>query len=93
MGDGRLADTPGFNQPSFDALTPADLPDCFPEIRAHLGRCFLVALISYIWFVSIHSERVFLRLKCCLRKEVCRHPPTRSVCKCCMLVHAHAVCA
>ena len=43
VGDGRLADTPGFNQPSFDALTPADLPDCFPEIRARLGRCYLVA--------------------------------------------------
>lgn len=38
MGDGRLADTPGFNQPSFDALTPADLPACFPEIRDRLGR-------------------------------------------------------
>ncbi|KAK9820948.1 hypothetical protein WJX81_002551 [Elliptochloris bilobata] len=39
VGDGRLADTPGFNQPSFDALMPADLPDCFPEIRERLGSC------------------------------------------------------
>lgn len=53
VGDGRLADTPGFNQPSFDALTPADLPDCFPEIRARLGR-WLVPDQMLIFFVSMH---------------------------------------
>jgi putative ribosome biogenesis GTPase RsgA len=39
VGDGRLADTPGFNQPSFEAITAADLPACFPEIRSRLGEC------------------------------------------------------
>lgn len=37
---GRLADTPGFNQPDF-ACTSAELAQCFPEIRQRLthGHC------------------------------------------------------
>ncbi|MGC9502473.1 small ribosomal subunit biogenesis GTPase RsgA [Baaleninema sp.] len=37
---GLLADTPGFNQPEFDC-TPAELGQCFPEIRQRLDsdRC------------------------------------------------------
>lgn len=33
VGGGLLADSPGFNQPSLDYLTVAELPDCFPETR------------------------------------------------------------
>ena len=33
VAGGLLADSPGFNQPSLDRLTPGNLPDCFPEIR------------------------------------------------------------
>ncbi len=35
-GDGMLADTPGFNQPSLEGLSVEQLPDSFPEIRARL---------------------------------------------------------
>jgi len=39
-GGGFLADTPGFNQPDLD-LDPAQLGECFPEIRQRLAaqRC------------------------------------------------------
>ncbi|WP_051158487.1 small ribosomal subunit biogenesis GTPase RsgA [Nodosilinea nodulosa] len=39
-GGGLLADTPGFNQPDL-LLTPADLAQCFPELRQRLaaGQC------------------------------------------------------
>ena len=33
VAGGLLADSPGFNQPSLDKLTPGNLPKCFPEIR------------------------------------------------------------
>ena len=36
-GDGRLVDTPGFNQPNLKELTTASLPQCFPEIQAQLS--------------------------------------------------------
>ena len=39
VAGGLLADTPGFNQPSLDALPAADLPELFPEIQDQLGRC------------------------------------------------------
>ena len=39
VAGGLLADTPGFNQPSLDALPAAELPDLFPEIADRLGRC------------------------------------------------------
>ena len=35
-GNGMLADTPGFNQPSLEGLSVQQLPDSFPEIRARL---------------------------------------------------------
>jgi len=35
-GFGLLADTPGFSQPALGRLSLAELPSCFPEIRALL---------------------------------------------------------
>ncbi|CAL5230096.1 g13554 [Coccomyxa viridis] len=39
VAGGLLADSPGFNQPSLDRLTPGNLPDCFPEIRNKSEEC------------------------------------------------------
>lgn len=39
MGGGLLADSPGFNQPSLEAVTIATLADCFPEVREKAERC------------------------------------------------------
>lgn len=37
IGDGLLADSPGFNQPGLEELTLASLPECFPEIQDALN--------------------------------------------------------
>lgn len=38
-GGGAVLDTPGFRDYALAGLEPAALPPCFPEMRAHLGRC------------------------------------------------------
>ncbi len=41
IGDGLLADSPGFNQPGLEELSIATLPECFPEVQEALNstRC------------------------------------------------------
>ncbi|KAK9908042.1 hypothetical protein WJX75_002003 [Coccomyxa subellipsoidea] len=39
VGGGLLADSPGFNQPSLEAVTIATLADCFPEAREKAESC------------------------------------------------------
>lgn len=36
---GRVADTPGFGDVGLWGIEPGVLHECFPEFRAHLGRC------------------------------------------------------
>lgn len=38
-GGGMVADSPGFMRVSLDGVSPRELADCFPEIRALAGGC------------------------------------------------------
>ena len=61
-GDGMLADTPGFNQPSLEGLSLEQLPESFPEVRARLesARC---AFCVFGWSDCTHcSHTIVLRL-------------------------------
>ena len=44
VGNGLLADTPGFNVPSLTNLTVSNLQACFPEIERRLESHRLYAL-------------------------------------------------
>ena len=59
-GDGMLADTPGFNQPSLEGLSLEQLPDSFPEIRARLetARCVLLVMVcaGAILRARVHTD-------------------------------------
>lgn len=39
LGDGLVADSPGFTQLELEGLTPRGLDDLFPEFRTYFGQC------------------------------------------------------
>jgi len=39
VGDGLVADTPGFSSLDFNEINMQDLADCFPEMRSRKGKC------------------------------------------------------
>lgn len=58
VGNGLLADTPGFNVPSLTNLTVSNLQACFPEIERQLEshRLTLLPLLSLTVLVPVISH-------------------------------------
>lgn len=61
VGNGLLADTPGFNVPSLTNLTVSNLQACFPEIERRLEshRLSFLAMLTFSTFLVLGLPVLF----------------------------------